>query len=53
MRLIVARCEARYSGRIDAPLPEAVRLVMLKADGTVMLWSDADGYKVKPLNSST
>ena len=53
MRLIVARCEARYSGRLSAFLPEAVRLVMIKADGTVMLWSDGGGYKVKPLNWMT
>ncbi|MGH2933399.1 MAG: endonuclease NucS [Gaiellaceae bacterium] len=53
MRLIVARCEVRYSGRLSAYLPEAIRLVMLKADGTVMVWSDRDGYKVKPLNWMT
>jgi RecB family endonuclease NucS len=53
VRLIVARCEARYSGRLSAHLAEAVRLVMIKADGTVMLWSDRDGYKVKPLNWMT
>jgi RecB family endonuclease NucS len=53
MRLIVARCEVRYTGRASAFLPEAVRLVMLKADGTVMVWSDAGGYKVKPLNWMT
>ena len=53
MRLIVARCEVRYSGRLSAFLPEAVRLLMVKADGTVMVWSDRDGYKVKPLNWMT
>jgi RecB family endonuclease NucS len=51
--LIVASCEVRYSGRGSAFLPEAVRLLMLKADGTVMVWSDRDGYKVKPLNWMT
>jgi RecB family endonuclease NucS len=51
VRLIVARCEVRYTGRLDAFLPEATRLLMVKADGTVMIWSDNDGYKVKPLNS--
>jgi RecB family endonuclease NucS len=51
--LIVARCEATYTGRGSAQLAEAVRLLMIKADGTVMLWSDRDGYKVKPLNWMT
>jgi RecB family endonuclease NucS len=50
MRLIVARCSVEYSGRLSTRLSEAVRLVMLKADGTVMVWSGASGYKVKPLN---
>jgi endonuclease len=45
MRLLVARCEVRYSGRLTALLPEAVRLVMLKSDGSVMVHSDAGGYK--------
>jgi endonuclease len=45
MRLLVARCEVRYSGRLNALLPEAVRLVMLKSDGSVMVHSDAGGYK--------
>jgi endonuclease len=53
MRLIVARCEVWYAGRLNAYLPEATRLVMVKADGTVMVWSDRDGYKVKPLNWMT
>ena len=53
MRLIVARCEVTYSGRLKAYLPEATRLLMIKADGTVMVWSDRDGYKVKPLNWMT
>jgi endonuclease len=53
MRLIVARCEVVYTGRLNAYLPEATRLLMLKADGTVMVWSDHDGYKVKPLNWMT
>lgn len=50
MRLIVTRCEVTYTGRLDAFLPGAKRLVMIKADGTVMVWSDRDGYKVKPQN---
>jgi len=45
MRLLVARCEVHYSGRLSAVLPEAVRLIMLKADGSVMVHSDAGGYK--------
>ena len=48
MRLIVARCEVRYSGRLDALLPEALRLIMIKADGSVLVHADAGGYK--PLN---
>src|SRR3954453_1337495 len=54
MRLIIARCEVTYSGRLPATrLPEAVRLLMIKADGTVMIWSDGGGQKVKPLNWMT
>jgi RecB family endonuclease NucS len=53
VRLIVARCEVTYTGRLNAYLSEATRLLMLKADGTVMVWSDRDGYKVKPLNWMT
>ena len=45
MRLIVARCEVRYSGRLEAVLPQALRLLMLKSDGSVMVHSDAGGYK--------
>jgi RecB family endonuclease NucS len=45
MRLIVARCEVRYSGRLDAVLPEALRLLVIKSDGSVMVHSDAGGYK--------
>src|SRR3954451_13850100 len=54
MRLIIARCEVTYSGRLPATrLPEAVRLIMIKADGTVMVWSDGGGQKVKPQNWMT
>jgi len=54
MRLLIARCEVTYSGRLPATrLPEAVRLLMIKADGTVMIWSDGGGQKVKPLNWMT
>jgi hypothetical protein len=48
MRLIVARCEVEYSGRLSARLPEALRLLMVKADGPVLVHADAGGYK--PLN---
>ena len=51
MRLLVARCEVRYSGRLTAVLPEAVRLLMLKADGSVLVHDDAGGFK--PLNWMT
>jgi RecB family endonuclease NucS len=51
MRLIVARCEVRYSGRLDALLPEALRLIIFKADGSVLVHADAGGYK--PLNWMT
>jgi endonuclease len=50
MRLIVARCEVSYVGRLSTVLPEAVRLLMLKADGTFMVWADGGGPNVKPLN---
>jgi RecB family endonuclease NucS len=49
MRLIVARCEVSYLGRLTTVLPEAVRLLMLKPDGTFMVWADGGG-SVKPLN---
>jgi endonuclease len=45
VRLIVARCEVRYSGRLDALLPEALRLLMIKSDGSVMVHADTGGYK--------
>ena len=45
MRLLVARCEVRYSGRLSAILPEALRLIVVKADGSVMVHSDAGDYK--------
>ena len=53
MRLIVASCEVAYTGRLSTRLPEAVRLLMFKADGTFMVWSDGGGSKVKPLNWMT
>jgi endonuclease len=53
MRLIVARCEVSYVGRLTTVLPEAVRLLMLKSDGTFMVWADGGGPNVKPLNWMT
>ena len=51
MRLIVARCEVRYSGRLSAVLPMALRLIVVKADGAVLIHADSGGYK--PLNWMT
>jgi RecB family endonuclease NucS len=51
MRLLVTRCSVRYSGRLSAFLPEALRLIIFKADGSVLVHSDAGGYK--PLNWMT
>jgi len=51
MRLIVARCEVVYTGRLNAYLPPSTRLLMLKADGSVLVHADAGGYK--PLNWMT
>jgi RecB family endonuclease NucS len=48
MRLVVARCEVTYSGRLNAFLPESTRLLIFKADGSVLVHADAGGYK--PLN---
>jgi RecB family endonuclease NucS len=48
VRLIVARCEVTYTGRLNAHLPESTRLLMVKADGSVLVHADAGGYK--PLN---
>jgi RecB family endonuclease NucS len=53
VRLIVARCEVTYTGRGSTRLPEGVRLLMFKDDGTFMIWSDGGGSKVKPLNWMT
>jgi RecB family endonuclease NucS len=49
VRLLIARCSVAYSGRLSTVLPEAVRLLMLKSDGTFMVWADG-GSSVKPLN---
>ena len=48
VRLVVARCSVEYQGRLGARLPEAVRLLLFKADGSVAIHSDSRAYK--PLN---
>lgn len=48
MRLVVAHCSVDYAGRLDAHLPMALRLVMVKADGCVAIHADGGAYK--PLN---
>jgi RecB family endonuclease NucS len=48
MRLLIARCRVDYEGRLNAHLPSAVRLVMVKADGCVAIHADGGAYK--PLN---
>ena len=48
MRLVIARCSVDYQGRLDAHLPEATRLIMVKADGCVAIHADGGAYK--PLN---
>ncbi len=48
MRLVIARCSVDYAGRLEAHLPAAVRLIMVKADGSVMVHADGGAYK--PLN---
>ncbi|HEY3534163.1 MAG TPA: endonuclease NucS [Pedococcus sp.] len=48
MRLVVARCSVDYEGRLSAHLPLATRLLLVKADGSVLVHSDGGSYK--PLN---
>ena len=48
MRLVVARCQVDYAGRLTAHLPMATRLIMVKNDGSVLIHSDGGSYK--PLN---
>ena len=48
MRVVIASCSVDYSGRLDAHLPRATRLIMVKADGSVLIHSDGGSYK--PLN---
>jgi len=51
VRLVIARCTVSYDGRLTAHLPEAVRLIMVKADGCVAIHADGGAYK--PLNWMT
>lgn len=51
MRLVVARCSVDYVGRLTAHLPLAPRLLMLKADGSILVHADGGSYK--PLNWMT
>jgi endonuclease len=51
VRLVVARCEVLYTGRLTAFLPESTRLLIMKSDGSVLVHADAGGYK--PLNWMT
>jgi RecB family endonuclease NucS len=48
VRLVIARCTVDYLGRLTAHLPVATRLLMVKADGSVLVHSDGGSYK--PLN---
>ena len=48
MRLVIARCQVDYAGRLTAHLPMATRLILVKADGSVSIHSDDRAYK--PLN---
>ena len=48
MRLLIARCQVDYAGRLTAHLPMATRLILVKADGSVSIHADDRAYK--PLN---
>jgi RecB family endonuclease NucS len=48
VRLVVARCQVDYAGRLTAHLPMATRLIMVKGDGSVLVHSESGSYK--PLN---
>lgn len=51
MRLVIASCSVDYVGRLEAHLPMADRLLMVKADGSVSIHADDRAYK--PLNWMT
>ncbi|WP_119696119.1 endonuclease NucS [Microbacterium halotolerans] len=48
MRLVIAECSVDYTGRLNAHLPLAKRVLMRKGDGSVLIHSDGGSYK--PLN---
>ena len=48
MRVIVADCSAEYSGRLSASLPPAKRVLLIKADNSLLIFSELGSYK--PLN---
>ncbi len=48
MRIIVADCSAKYTGRLNASLPTAKRVLLIKEDGSVLIFSEIGSYK--PLN---
>jgi RecB family endonuclease NucS len=48
MRLVIAQCSVDYTGRLAAHLPTARRLLIIKADGSILIHSDGGSYK--PLN---
>jgi endonuclease len=48
VRLVIARCQVDYAGRLTAHLPMATRLILIKADGSVSIHADDRAYK--PLN---
>jgi len=48
VRLVIARCQVDYAGRLSAHLPMAKRLILIKSDGSVSIHADDRAYK--PLN---
>ena len=48
MRIVIAKCQVDYAGRLTAHLPMATRLILVKNDGSVLIHSDGGSYK--PLN---
>src|ERR1039457_398979 len=48
VRIVIARCSVNYAGRLTAHLPPALRLLIVKADSSVLIHSDGGSYK--PLN---
>jgi len=48
VRLVIARCQVDYVGRLTSHLPLAIRVLMVKADGSVLVHADGGSYK--PLN---